>query len=93
MADTAETSNAKELASLKSPAVPKSWPDIMQQAKRSVVVIKTSNSIGSGFVISPDGIIVTNSHVIRDFTEVEVIFNSNASKKASIIKRGLSLWI
>ena len=67
---------------LSSPAAnSKSWSDIMQQAKRSVVVIKTSNSIGSGFVISPDGIIVTNSHVIRDFTEVEVIFNSNASKR------------
>ena len=87
---SADIAKAPDFAeTLSSPAAnSKSWPDIMQQAKRSVVVIKTSNSIGSGFVISPDGIIVTNSHVIRDFTEVEVIFNSNASKKASIIKRG-----
>ena len=85
-ADT--VANTKEPASLSQPAAPKSWADIIQQAKKSVVFIKTPNSMGSGFVISPDGIIVTNSHVIQDLTEVEVIFNSNASKKASIVKRG-----
>ena len=85
-ADT--VANTKEPASLSQPAAPKSWADIIQQAKKSVVFIKTPNSMGSGFVISPDGIIVTNSHVIRDITEVEIIFNSNASKKASIVKRG-----
>lgn len=87
---SADIAKAPDFAeTLSSPAAnSKSWADIIQQAKKSVVFIKTPNSMGSGFVISPDGIIVTNSHVIRDITEVEIIFNSNASKKASIVKRG-----
>lgn len=71
-----------------SPASSKSWPDIIQQSRASVVVVKTPAASGSGFIISPDGIIITNSHVIQDGAEVEVIFNSNESKKASVIKSG-----
>ncbi|KAF0145376.1 MAG: serine protease [Nitrospirae bacterium] len=87
-AETAEISNSKELVSLKSLAAPKSWPDIIQQSRASVVVVKTQASSGSGFIISPEGIIITNRHVIQDSAEVEVIFNSNESKKASVIKSG-----
>lgn len=67
----------------------KSWPDLIQDAKKAVVVIKTPNFKGSGFLISPDGLIITNSHVIQNNSNVEVIFNSGESKKASIIKIGI----
>lgn len=66
----------------------KSWTEIIQKAKKSVVVIKTPNSIGSGFIISSDGTIITNSHVIKDSTEVEVVFESNKSTKATVIRKG-----
>ena len=33
------------------------------------------NSLGSGFVIDPSGIVVTNNHVIADADEITVIFN------------------
>jgi S1-C subfamily serine protease len=67
----------------------KSWPDLVQESKKAVVVIKTPNATGSGFIISSDGLIITNSHVIQDNTDIEVIFNSKESKKASIIKNGI----
>ncbi|MGB7092946.1 MAG: serine protease, partial [Methylovirgula sp.] len=35
---------------------------------------RRSNSLGSGFVIDPSGIIVTNNHVIADSDDVTVIF-------------------
>ncbi|MEK7332833.1 MAG: serine protease, partial [Nitrospirota bacterium] len=74
---TAPNSNRNDTAT--SPASSKSWPDIIQQSRASVVVVKTPASSGSGFIISPEGIIITNSHVIQDCAEVEVIFNSNES--------------
>ncbi|WP_439496635.1 Do family serine endopeptidase [Bosea sp. (in: a-proteobacteria)] len=46
---------------------------------------RRSQSAGSGFVIDPSGIIVTNNHVIGDANEITVIFNSGLRLKAEII--------
>jgi serine protease Do len=40
---------------------------------------------GSGFVISPDGLIVTNAHVVEDADEVIVKFSDRRELKAKII--------
>lgn len=40
---------------------------------------------GSGVIISEDGYIVTNNHVIKDATELEVTLNNNKSYKAKLI--------
>ncbi|RAI40625.1 Do family serine endopeptidase [Rhodoplanes roseus] len=45
------------------------------------------NSLGSGFVIDPSGIVVTNNHVISDADEVTVIFNDGTRLKAEILGR------
>lgn len=42
-------------------------------------------SLGSGFVISPDGIVVTNNHVIEDADEVTVNFPDGLSLRAEVI--------
>ena len=44
-------------------------------------------SLGSGFVISPDGYIVTNNHVIEDVDRIEVVFNNGDELEATIIGR------
>jgi serine protease Do len=40
---------------------------------------------GSGVIISEDGYIVTNNHVIQDASELEVTLNSNKTFKAKVI--------
>jgi len=40
---------------------------------------------GSGVIISEDGYIVTNNHVIRDASEIEITLNNKKSYKAKLI--------
>ena len=40
---------------------------------------------GSGVIISPDGFIVTNNHVIEDADELEVVTNDNKTFKAKVV--------
>ena len=40
---------------------------------------------GSGVIISADGLIITNYHVIEDATEIEITSNKNKTYKAEII--------
>jgi serine protease Do len=42
---------------------------------------------GSGVIISPDGYIVTNNHVVDDAVNVQVILNDNRQFKAKVIGR------
>ena len=46
---------------------------------------RRSNSLGSGFVIDPSGIVVTNNHVIGDANDISVIFSDGTRLKAEII--------
>ena len=45
------------------------------------------SSLGSGFVIDPEGIIITNTHVIADADEVFANFNDGSKLKAEIVGR------
>src|SRR4249920_1178498 len=45
------------------------------------------NSLGSGFIIDPSGIVVTNSHVISEADEVSVILNDGTTLKAEVVGR------
>ena len=40
---------------------------------------------GSGVIVSPDGLIITNYHVIEDATEIEITSNKNKTYNAEII--------
>lgn len=44
-------------------------------------------SLGSGFIIDPDGFIVTNNHVIEDAEEISVKLNNGNEYDASIVGR------
>jgi serine protease Do len=45
------------------------------------------SSLGSGFIIDPSGIVVTNNHVISEADEVTVILNDGSRLKAEVIGR------
>ena len=53
-----------------------------QQQKKSEPV---QNGLGSGVIISEDGYIVTNNHVIADADKLEVLMNDNSTYEAKII--------
>jgi len=48
-------------------------------------------SSGSGVIISKDGYIVTNNHVIRDADEIEIILNNKKSYTAKVIGKDAAI--
>lgn len=44
-------------------------------------------SLGSGFIIAPEGYIVTNNHVVADADQITVILNDNTELKATLVGR------
>jgi serine protease Do len=54
---------------------------------------RRSSSLGSGFVIDPSGIVITNNHVIADANDITVIFNDGQKLKAEIIGKDAKIDI
>ena len=46
---------------------------------------RRSSSLGSGFIIDPSGIVVTNNHVIGEANDIQVILSDGTRLKAEII--------
>ena len=46
---------------------------------------RKSNSLGSGFVVDPSGVVITNNHVVADANEVIVIFADGQKLKAELV--------
>jgi S1-C subfamily serine protease len=62
---------------------------VTDQARSAVVRIKTSLGLGSGFIIDPDGLIMTNNHVISDAKEITVHLEDGTSYPGTIRARDL----
>jgi putative serine protease PepD len=62
-----------------------SLASIAAAVQPDVVVIQTSDGEGSGVVISADGYIVTNNHVVEGSTTVKVTFNSGKAVNGSVV--------
>lgn len=46
---------------------------------------RVANSLGSGFIFDPSGLVVTNNHVIEEADEVEVVFTDGRTLPADIV--------
>lgn len=52
------------------------WPDILPEMQDSVVMIATSQGMGSGVIIDQSGCILTNWHVVKDAGTIYVLIPS-----------------
>jgi serine protease Do len=48
---------------------------------------RRATSLGSGFIIDPSGLIVTNNHVIADADEISVVLHDETRLKAEVVGR------
>jgi S1-C subfamily serine protease len=52
------------------------WSAVVSETKAAVVVLETDRGLGSGFVVRPNGTLVTNQHVIAGASQISVTFSS-----------------
>lgn len=57
------------------------------EAIRRVARVETDSGSGSGVVISPDGVILTASHVVADTERVKVVVGSDSTREGIVVKR------
>lgn len=57
----------------------------MEQFLFGMPVERIQKSLGSGVIIRPNGLIVTNTHVIEGAQEIKVVLNDNREFKAKIV--------
>ncbi len=59
--------------------------DVVEEVLPSVVQVVTFNSTGSGFIVTTDGLVVTNHHVIEGFDSVSVRLNNGVTENAKVV--------
>lgn len=88
------------VAPLPSGAIPSSFADLAARADPAVVFVKTlqergipgrrrviGEGLGSAFVFDPNGLILTNNHVIEGASEIRVIFGHKPEVAATVVGR------
>lgn len=90
---TTTTTVAAPTGQMPGPIVPEGSPfedffkDFMDRGNGNGNRPRKSQALGSGFVISEDGYIVTNNHVIAEADEIEIEFFSGKTLTATLIGR------
>lgn len=83
--DQAEQARARESAGV----APTNTPNAVLEANQSVVMLTGNPSIGSGIILTSNGLVLTNSHVIRNGgDEWTVQFANGAERSARVIATG-----
>jgi S1-C subfamily serine protease len=59
--------------------------DVVNIAKPSVVEVRTSRGQGSGVIVEPQGLIVTNEHVISGASRVEIVTSTGEQVPADVV--------
>lgn len=66
---------------------------VFENSVSSVVSVRTDVSQGSGFIITPDGYLVTNAHVLEGASIIEAVTSDKDVKKLKLIGYNIDLDI
>lgn len=61
------------------------WTSVVSRTKAAVVVIETDRGLGSGFVVRPNGTIVTNRHVVAGASQISISFSSGEKYQKAFV--------
>ena len=59
--------------------------DFLERQERNDAPQRRANSLGSGFIVDSEGIVVTNYHVIEGADEITVILQDDTNLKAEVV--------
>jgi hypothetical protein len=86
-AETPETNFASAITIRNPPpATALSLPADMDRVMQGVVLIKTGRMVSSGFIVSPDGYLLTAAHVVAGVDEVGVTLKSGLELTAKVVR-------
>jgi hypothetical protein len=77
----AETPAAEQTADGAARRSTRTPAEITARSTPAIVTVRTSDGLGTGFVVRKDGWIATNFHVVRGATEVTVVFSDHREFK------------
>lgn len=66
-------------------AVPIDAAGVLAKAQRSIVSIATDTGTGSGVIVSSDGLVLTNSHVVKNAISIKVTQSDGTSSDADFV--------
>ena len=64
--------------------------NFLDECLKSVVTVRTQRSTGSGFIVSADGLVITNNHVVDDGTDIIVTLSSKQRYFADVVHRSVA---
>ncbi len=79
------TRNARPQASRPRGRVPQGMEDFLEQFGNGNQAPRQQRGEGSGFILSSDGYIITNNHVVADADQVQILLSDGRSFRARVI--------
>ena len=63
------------------------WKPVIHECRNHVPIIEGVNHLGSGLLVSPDGLIVTNAHVVDEKGTLLVSLHDGTRAKGVMVHR------
>ena len=83
--DKSEVEQEESMKELKI-SKPSSFASKLSEGIKSTLTIKSKDGFGSGFIISSDGYIITNYHVVSDTNDLKVVLNDQSEHDVEIVR-------